>query len=272
MNKTLIHKLAVLAKDYYVNRTIDDLFIFAGAERTWWRECSTPDSSSRVTNFYGWVEGIECNAAEQLDKIIEGVATQLVDDQRISEGDRNYIRQHLNPGIRESPAVSAQAAPQSMFPKDVEQLLEQLIKGLPRAMFPLKYRRKDLPVVEFDNEYDVQSLFHTLLRPWIKDIRVEEYTPSYAGTSTRIDFLCAAYNIVIEIKFVRDARHGRNIGDELIIDIAHYSTHPNCSQLWIVIFDPHNFIPNSEGLIVDLDGEHTNKLGTIRVRTFILSL
>lgn len=134
-------------------------------------------------------------------------------------------------------------------------------------MYPLQNRRKDAPCsMQFDNEYDVQDLLHALLRPWIKDIRPEEYTPSYAGSSTRIDFVLADHCIVIEVKYVRDQAHAKKVGDELIIDIAKYRTHPQCRQLWIVVYDSGKLIRNPEGLISDLE-RHTE---SIKVRTFIL--
>ena len=51
-------------------------------------------------------------------------------------------------------------------------------------MHPLTHRRKNVQPLSFGNEYDVQDLLHALLRPWINDIRPEEFTPSYAGSST----------------------------------------------------------------------------------------
>jgi len=74
-------------------------------------------------------------------------------------------------------------------PRTVEELLEVVVKGLRRAMHPLTHRRKGVQPLSFGNEYDVQDLLHALLRPWIQDIRPEEFTPSYAGSSTRMDFL-----------------------------------------------------------------------------------
>ena len=82
--------------------------------------------------------------------------------------------------------------------------MEVLVKGLRRAMHPLTHRRKGAQPLTFANEYDVQDPLHALLRPWVADIRPEEFTPSYAGSSTRMDFLLPAYRVVIETKIVRD--------------------------------------------------------------------
>ena len=177
--------------------------------------------------------------------------------------------------IGQMPEVSSLAAadashPIPAKPNDIGQLLETLIKGLRRAMHPLTHRRKEAQALVFENEYDVQDLLHTLLRPWVSDIRPEEFTPSYAGSSTRMDFLLPKYKLVLELKFVRDGQHAKKIGDELIIDIEHYRRHPDCNDLWCVIFDTDHLLVNAEGLKNDLEGERATKDGSVRVRIFVL--
>jgi REase_DpnII-MboI len=76
----------------------------------------------------------------------------------------------------------------SAKPADISEVLEVLVKGLRRAMHPLTHRRKGAQALTFSTEYDVQDLLHALLRPWVGDIRPEEFTPSYAGSTTRMDF------------------------------------------------------------------------------------
>jgi hypothetical protein len=155
-------------------------------------------------------------------------------------------------------------------PAEITELLDVLLKGLRRAMHPLTHRRKGAQALSFSTEYDVQDLLHSLLRPWVADIRPEEFTPSYAGTTTRMDFLLPKYAIVIELKFVRDKTHSKKIGDELIIDIDHYRSHPGCRRLWCVIFDQDHLLTNAEGLKTDLEGQRTTKDGTVVVKVVTL--
>jgi hypothetical protein len=159
---------------------------------------------------------------------------------------------------------------QPIKPTKVEDLLEVIVCGLRRAMHPLTHRRKGSQSLSFGNEYDVQDLLHALLRPWVSDIRPEEFTPSYAGSSTRMDFLLPAHKVVIETKIVRDRTHARRVGDELIIDIEHYRKHPACSSLWCVIYDPDELITNADGLRTDLAGPRISADGTVSVRVFVL--
>lgn len=155
-------------------------------------------------------------------------------------------------------------------PAKVEELLEVIVRGLRRAMHPLTHRRKGTQPLSFGSEYDVQDLLHAMLRPWISDIRPEEFTPSYAGSSTRMDFLLPAHQLVIETKIVRDRAHAKRVGDELIVDIEHYRRHPACTSLWCVIYDPDHLITNAEGFKQDLQGPRTFLDGKVTVRVYIL--
>ena len=159
---------------------------------------------------------------------------------------------------------------QERSPSSVEELLLIVVRGLRRAMHPLTHRRKGATALTFGNEYDVQDLLHALLRPWIADIRPEEFTPSYAGTSTRMDFLLPDYSLVIETKIVRDRSHGKKVGDELIVDIEHYRRHPRCKALWCVIYDPDHLITNGDGLKSDLEGIRSSNDSKVHVSVFIL--
>ncbi len=87
-------------------------------------------------------------------------------------------------------------------PHSVDEVILVSIQGLRRAMHPLTYRRKGAEQLRFANEYDVQDLLHALLRPWVQDVRPEEYTPSYAGKGTRMDFLLPTHELVIETKYI----------------------------------------------------------------------
>ncbi len=148
-------------------------------------------------------------------------------------------------------------------------VIETVIKGLPRAMHPLVQRRKGAQALSFAMESDLQDLLHSLLRPWIRDIRAEEYTPSYAGSSTRIDFVLPQYKLGLELKIVRDVTHAKKVGEELIIDIEHYREHKDCETLWCVVYDPQHHLKNPASLS-DLEGKNTSPRGEIEVRMFVL--
>lgn len=269
-SRPLVHKLAVLGKDYYTIGTIGDLFVFAGADRTWVGEPDDSQASQRMAAFYGWINGISAAAPHELHRVIKGVADQVADNTDVPEGDRAFLRRQLESLGTERPGkeLGSSVAP----PDDLADLLEILIKGTPRAMRPLRRRRKGYTPIPFDSEYDLQDLLRALLGPWVGDIRREEYTPSHAGSSSRIDLVLPKHQTVIEAKYVRDARHAKKIGDELLLDVAHYRVHPNCDFLWAVILDSRGEIENAEGLVADLEGEHANEHGNVSVRVRVLTL
>jgi hypothetical protein len=80
-----------------------------------------------------------------------------------------------------------------------------------------RYDKRDSLII--NDEYDVQDLLNSLLHIEFDDVRPEEYTPSYAGSSTRMDFLLKNEKIVIEVK--------------KILDSQHYKAHPDCKHLTI---------------------------------------
>ncbi len=118
-------------------------------------------------------------------------------------------------------------------------------------------KRKTLQI---DDEYDVQDLLHALLKIEFDDIRPEEYTPSYAGSSTRVDFLLKNEKTVIEVKKTRKGLSDKEIGDQLILDSQHYKVHPDCKHLICFVYDPENRIRNPRGLENDLSSLSTEDL------------
>jgi hypothetical protein len=103
-----------------------------------------------------------------------------------------------------------------------------------------------------EDEYDVQDLFHALLRIDFDDVRTEIWTPEYAGGSARMDFWLPTEKIVIETKMTRESLTKKQIGEELLIDIAKYKTFENCKKLVCFIYDPKARIGNPRGLETDL--------------------
>lgn len=68
-------------------------------------------------------------------------------------------------------------------------LLANLFEKFHSVARQLRKRYNERPTLDVDDEYDVQDLLHALLRLYFDDIRTEEWTPSSAGGSSRMDFL-----------------------------------------------------------------------------------
>ena len=107
--------------------------------------------------------------------------------------------------------------------------------------------------LDVEDEYDVQDLLKALLSIHFDDIRPEEWTPSYAGGSSRVDFLIKPYMILVEVKKTRNGLNSRMIGNHLIEDIARYKQIEGCKTMICFIYDPEERINNPKGLISDLE-------------------
>ncbi len=116
----------------------------------------------------------------------------------------------------------------------------------------LRARHSNRQTLEVEDEYDVQDLIHGLLRLDFDDIRDEEWTPSYAGGASRVDFLLKNEFVVVEVKRARKGLADKELGKQLIIDIARYQAHPDCRTLVCFVYDPEGRIANPAGLERDL--------------------
>ncbi len=116
-----------------------------------------------------------------------------------------------------------------------------------------RYAGRD--IFEIEDEYDVQDLLHALLILFFDDIRSEEYTPSYAGSASRVDFLLKKEKIIIEVKKTRKGLGAKEIGEQLLIDTQRYQSHPDCNQMVCFVYDPDENIANPRGLENDLSKE-----------------
>jgi len=138
-----------------------------------------------------------------------------------------------------------------------------ILERFPAFCRQLKERHDDRTTFEINDEYDVQDLVHALLVLHFDDIREEEASPSFAGSSSRQDFLLKKERIVIEVKKTRKSLGARKIGEELIIDMARYREHPDCDTLICFVYDPEGRVKNPKGVISDL--ERGDKEGKTRV-------
>jgi hypothetical protein len=133
------------------------------------------------------------------------------------------------------------------------EFLTKVIDSFHNVARQLQNRHSNRETININDEYDVQDLLHAILKINFSDIRAEEYTPSYAGSSTRVDFLLKKEKIVIEVKKTRNGLNDREIGNQLILDTQHYKAHPDCRKLVCFVYDPENRIQNPRGLEEDLN-------------------
>lgn len=141
---------------------------------------------------------------------------------------------------------------------DVLAVLEGIIKRFHIAARQLARRHDNRPALTIEDEYDVQDFLHVLLKAFFDDVRPEEYVPSYAGASSRIDFLLKGERVLVEVKMTSDKLRDKQIGEQLITDIKRYQTHPDCNALICIVYDPGHNISNAVALERDLSRKHDN--------------
>jgi hypothetical protein len=112
-------------------------------------------------------------------------------------------------------------------------------------------QRKREPYIVAD-EYDVQDMLHAILKLHFEDVRPEEWTPSYASSSSRVDFLLPRERTIVEAKMTRSGLGQKQVANELIIDITRYSKAALVDNLVCLIYDPDRRCGNPSALENDL--------------------
>jgi hypothetical protein len=150
-------------------------------------------------------------------------------------------------------------------PLNVLSIIETLCCRFHLVVRQLRDRHDNRQPLNVEDEYDVQDLFHALLRLFFDDIRSEEWTPSYAGRASRMDFLLKDFSTVIEVKKTRVGLGTKEVGQQLIEDIARYQAHPSCTTLVCFVYDPEGRVSNPRGLENDLNQQEGNLLVKVLV-------
>ncbi|WP_197076508.1 hypothetical protein [Luteimonas sp. FCS-9] len=158
--------------------------------------------------------------------------------------------------IREFDAVSfgqESSFDQSHIRPDAFSLVELICLRFHYVARQLRSRHADRQTLSIEDEYDAQDLFHALLKLHFDDVRPEEWTPNYAGGSSRVDFLLKEEQIIVELKKTRPSLKDKNLGEELMVDAVRYKAHPDCQALICFVYDPEGRVGNPVGLERDLE-------------------
>jgi hypothetical protein len=136
--------------------------------------------------------------------------------------------------------------------KDAAALVEQICRHFHQCAHQLLTRHAKRETIKIKDEYDVQDLLHALLKIHFDDVRPEEWTPSYAGSSSRMDFLLKKERVVVETKMTRKNLGQKEVAKELIEDTAWYRKHPDCDALVCFVYDPSHLCTNAVALEMDV--------------------
>lgn len=147
-----------------------------------------------------------------------------------------------------------------------DQIIENILTNFHRCYRQILIRHSKRSTLEINDEYDVQDLLHGILKLHFDDVRVEVSIPQHAGSNSRIDFVLNKHNIAIEVKKTRSNLKDKEIGDELLIDIARYQqAYPKLKLFICFVYDPDGLIRNPVGLENDLNTTPSE----IKIKTII---
>lgn len=188
-------------------------------------------------------------------------------DERVTQEYRSAVKAGC--GLLESFLADYEAGDFAARPEDSPKALDQICLIAERfhaVTRQLRSRHDSRATLDVNDEYDAQDLLHALFRLFFEDVRVEEWTPSYAGGCSRIDFLLKAERIIVEVKKARPTLKARDLGTQLIDDIARYRTHPDCEVLVCFVYDPEGLIANPRGVEADLSRRDENMATVVLIR------
>ncbi|NFQ66369.1 hypothetical protein FDG00_01795 [Clostridium sporogenes] len=135
------------------------------------------------------------------------------------------------------------------FYKHIQVMYQEEVHGNGRI------KKKDLDAIQLGNEYDVQRILYSLIRPIFPTARVE-VSDDAGYKAIRYDIKIDEYNIVIEVKCTRKSMTERNLTEELGSDAFHY----NADYVFFFIYDKENIIKNVDAFIRNYKRENVEAI------------
>jgi hypothetical protein len=143
--------------------------------------------------------------------------------------------------------LAAKHGPPSVSNKSLGDVLSALSEFMECVRY-LNTRRSTGTILTLDSEDAIQDAIYLMLRPWIPDMVPENPTDKVANRFLVKDFLIPSLSTVIEVKYIRDKTHGKNVAKEINDDIETYRYHQACHNIIFFIYDPDVFIPDRQKL------------------------
>ena len=116
----------------------------------------------------------------------------------------------------------------------------------------LRLRKDYRTTLEVEDDYDLQDLLCALLKLEFDEVGTDEWTPPYAGGSTRTALLLNRDRLAVVAKKTRSGLTTKELAEQVAADTAHYTSHASCSHLFFFIYDPEGRIGSPTRLETDL--------------------
>ena len=224
----------------------------------------------RFSSPTGFAQGLD-----EYEAFLEGMLTDLKDvdqqyreKQKVEEAPflvRTVHRRvlHFLEAVRyvkqqRSPETTSESLPGGL------PLLVRLAERFHELVLALKKHPHGGAIMNIANEWDCQYLFHPILSAYFRDVRMEEWNPSVAGSSARCEFFLKDIRAMVELKFARIPEDQKRFKTELLSDFADYGANPGVDYLVVLVYDPEHKLPAAVQFQNDLSGPH-NGLKDVRV-------
>lgn len=116
----------------------------------------------------------------------------------------------------------------------------------------LRLRKDYRTTLEVEDDYDLQDLLCALLKLEFDEVGADEWTPPYAGGSTRTTLLLNQDRLAVIAKKTRSGLTTKELAEQIAADTAHYDSHKPCAHLFCFIYDPEGRIGSPTRLETDL--------------------
>lgn len=178
----------------------------------------------------------------------------LLDDLPLADGAREAVALVVSRATA-SRWANSQALAESASMRDPVQVVLGLCRRFHLFALQAQRRHAGRSTIEMTDEHDAQDALHAILRLHFADVRAEEWTPSYAATASRMDFILVAESIVIEVKMTRKSLSQREVVLELTEDKERYRRHQGWRTLICFIYDPALWLRNPDAIERDVSEE-----------------
>ena len=116
----------------------------------------------------------------------------------------------------------------------------------------LRLRKDYRTTLEVEDDYDLHDLLCALLKLEFDEVGADEWTPPYAGGSTRTTLLLNRDRLAVVAKKTRSGLTTKELAEQVAADAAHYASRKPCVHLFCFIYDPEGRIGSPTRLETDL--------------------
>lgn len=181
------------------------------------------------------------------EKVMEYLEELIVEISNISST--------LNDEISQEVAITIIKRILNNFYTHIETMYEQPTHG------KAGITKEKLDNIKIVNEYDVQRILYSLIKPIFPEARVE--VSNDTGFSTvRYDIFIENYSMIIEVKCTRSSMTERSLTEEIGSDIYHYKY----DNIFFFIYDKEKIIKNKTAF----ENTYNKKYGERNINTIII--